>query len=210
MPQGERLQDRARARHKMAFRKCSVEGCEKPRKSHGGRYCSMHSARHARHGDVNALRPNKKTERFIRDVVLKYEGDGCLLWPFGDNGEGYGRMNLNGQHVQVHRVICEIVNGPPPTPIHQAAHSCGRGHLGCCSPKHLSWKTPAENAADMIVHGTVCRGERSARAKLKESDVLEIRRLAGNVPHKLIAETFNIHRKYIPALVSGKRWGHLR
>jgi len=81
----------------------------------------------------------------------------CLIWPYAKTnkgyGVGYGRTKINGRKQIVSRIICEAVRGAPPTPRHEAAHSCGNGHLGCCTKRHLFWKTPEENWEDRRRHG---------------------------------------------------------
>jgi hypothetical protein len=57
--------------------------------------------------------------------------DCCLIWPFGRNSTGYGLVTIDGEQTYAHRAMCKRVHGEPPTPEHQAAHSCGRGHDGC-------------------------------------------------------------------------------
>lgn len=109
---------------------------------------------------------------WIRDH-LEYPHDYCLIWPFARGDNGYGSFGRQGKFIYTHRYICELVKGPPPTPEHQAAHSCGRGHEGCVNPKHLSWKTRAENQLDRREHGT----ENRVWNKLTPDDVAEIRRL---------------------------------
>src|SRR5690348_175562 len=83
------------------------------------------------------------------------EKDQCLIWPFSRNWNGYGHLNRDDKIVYAHRVMCEIVNGPAPGKKHVAAHSCNNGHLGCVSPKHLSWKTPSQNLLDRRKAGTL-------------------------------------------------------
>lgn len=146
---------------------CSIEGCDKPAMSRG--WCSAHWHRAYRNnGDPLAGRkPGAKAgepQEYLRDVVLPYNGEDCLTWPFG-RSSGYGKIHLTGGQYLVSRVVCETVNGPPPTARHEAAHSCGKGHEGCVNPRHLSWKTPAENWADKYAHGTDNRGERNGRWK---------------------------------------------
>lgn len=48
------------------------------------------------------------------------------------------------------RHMCKLKNGDPPTPDHEAAHSCGNGKHGCINPNHLRWATDAENMADTV------------------------------------------------------------
>lgn len=142
--------------------------------------------------------------------AVTYIGDDCLIWPFHRDRQGYGRINRKtyGEALP-HRYVCRVSHGPPPSATHQAAHLCGNGHLGCVNPNHLSWKTPAENCADAITHGTTQRGERSAMAKLTEADVIYIRTLRGLVPQKELAQQFGVHPKHISRLQCAKRWAHL-
>lgn len=48
--------------------------------------------------------------------------------------------------VVVARLVCEWQHGPPPTPEHEAGHTCPDGELSLCvSPHHLRWMTREEN-----------------------------------------------------------------
>jgi hypothetical protein len=98
------------------------------------------------------------------------------------------------------------VNGPPPTPEHEAAHSCGKGHEGCIAPGHLEWKTPAENTADRLVHGTHSRGERSYWAKLTEADVREILAMKGIIPQRKLAVRFGVTHQTIYKILRRQIW----
>lgn len=137
------------------FKPCSIAGCKG--NAQGGKggafgYCVKHYKRLKRHGDplVKGL-PRGEAAPFYRDVVVPYDGDECLIWPYARTPAGYGV--LDGHKIKVvSRRLCEEAYGPPPTPKHHAAHSCGNGHLGCVTRRHLSWKTPKENGADRIAH----------------------------------------------------------
>ena len=85
---------------------------------------------------------------WIRDVALKYNGDECLIWPFGRDPSGYGSFGRQGRKKYAHRYVCELVNGPAPNPKDHAAHSCDNGPGGCVTRRHLAWKTNAENQVD--------------------------------------------------------------
>jgi hypothetical protein len=145
--------------------------------------------------------------RFIHEVALQHTGDDCLMWTFGKNPDGYGQIWRDGKVVLVSRYVCELVNGPPPTPEHQAAHSCGKGKIGCIAPGHLEWKTQAENEADKLVHGTHGRGERNSQAKLTETDVREIIALKGAEPQSKLAERFRVAPQTIASIHTGRSWG---
>lgn len=188
-------------------RLCSIPNCGKPHRGHG--FCSAHLERWQRHGDpLIRLKPaNGEAADFYRSVVLAYESDECLLWPFALHWKGYGQMHRDGRQRRVHRLVCEDINGPPPTSSHQAAHNCG--NRACCNPRHIRWATPAENQADRIEDGTSNRGERAGAAKLSRADVLEIRRLKGVATSKELAARFGISQPQISAIQNGKSWSWL-
>lgn len=187
---------------------CSIPDCGKPEKVRG--WCNAHYNRWRRHGDPLAGgTPSGEPGRFFRKVVLAYEGDSCFPWPYGKDRKGYGQLWVDGKTHLVSRLVCEETHGAPPTRAHQAAHSCGRGHLGCVTKRHLSWKTPAENQADRLVHGTHSRGELVNGAKLTESQVLEIHAMKGTMLQKEIAANFCISQRTVSDIHQRRRWGWL-
>tara|TARA_R100000655_G_scaffold109815_2_gene165676 strand:+ start:900 stop:1223 length:324 start_codon:yes stop_codon:yes gene_type:complete len=101
--------------------------------------------------------------------------------------------------------MCEKVNGPPPTPEHHAAHSCGKGHDGCVNPKHLYWATPKQNARDKITHGTSNRGERHGNAKLTRDAVTDIRSNTTDSKDQLAAK-YGVTRTTVNDVIAGRRW----
>ncbi|TBY60180.1 hypothetical protein E0H46_31935 [Rhizobium leguminosarum bv. viciae] len=147
--------------------------------------------------------------RFIREVVLGYDGDECLAWPFSKSGGGYGTLWIDGRMATASRYICELVNGAPPTPEHEAAHSCGKGHEGCVTKGHLDWKTPAQNQADRIIHGTHYRGERNANSKITEAEAREILALKGVEPQCKIANRLRVSSQTVSKIHSGHSWAWL-
>lgn len=135
---------------------------------------------------------------------LTYSSDFCLLWPFDSKvRDGYGITSLDGKMYRAHRLMCEWVHGPAPTPEHEAAHSCGNGHKGCCNPRHLSWKTRAENQQDRIAMGNVREGP---RYKLTAEQVAEIRALKGIETSYALAERFGVSRTNIVMVQKGETW----
>lgn len=133
--------------------------------------------------------------QWIRDHAA-YAGDDCIPWPFAkDNNVGRGRISIKrngiGDSYWAHRVMCEYVIGPAPTPVHQAAHECGHGHLACMNWKHLGWKTQSENQLDRRRHGTAKTGIGS-RAKLTATQIAQIRALKGQQTQMETARQFNI------------------
>lgn len=62
--------------------------------------------------------------------------------------------------VCVHRAVCVAFRGLPPSTKHHAAHSDGNRSNNKSS--NLRWKTPSENEADKVLHGTSRLGKPSA------------------------------------------------
>lgn len=188
---------------------CSITDCGKPTKAKD--LCVKHYSRLLRHGDpMKKIKPRGEAIKFLQEVVLPYKGDECLFWPYSKTGrEGSGWVSWNGKGSRVSRVVCEEINGHPPTKLHQAAHSCGNGHLACATPNHLRWATPKENSADMISHGTSPRGERQGSSKLVRKDVLEIRSLEGQLSADKIAEMFGVGISQIRRIQKRKHWAWL-
>lgn len=190
---------------------CSIPGCEKRVRARG--WCSTHYSRWERFGDplakVRAIAGDGEPERFFREA-LTYDGTDCLLWPFGRDSRGYGSMEVDGVIRRVHSRVCEETHGPAPSPDHEAAHSCGKGHEGCVTKGHLSWKTHAENMVDMVEHGTSLRGLRNPRAKLTETEVRQILALKGKRTQQTIADQFGVGRAAISHIMNGTRWAWLQ
>lgn len=115
--------------------------------------------------------------KWLRDHV-GYQGDDCLQWPFCREGRvGRGLLGYNGRQWWAHRLMCKFAHGEPPTPKHQAAHSCGKGHYGCVNPRHLSWKTNSENQIDRRKNGSMLRNQHGNRGGLTKEQVDRIHSL---------------------------------
>lgn len=189
-------------------RLCSISDCGKTVKNCG--LCNAHYKRLLRHGDPLAGRTSKgEPHRFLNDVVIPYQGDECILWPFSKTPSGYGQIRIDGSSAVVSRVVCEIAHGKPNANTDEAAHECNNGHLGCVTKGHLSWKTRTENEADKIANGTSNRGERCGASKITAKDVTAIRLLLGTMPQKDIATMFGVSRPHITAIKKRTVWDHL-
>lgn len=187
-------------------RHCKVEGCGKRYHAHG--YCARHAYHFKAHGDPLGGRRGASPGEPLRWIEehANYGGDDCIRWPFEIGRYGYGVVKHNGQKRVASRVMCEEAHGPAPSADHEAAHSCGNGHLACMNQKHLSWKTRTGNVADAIAHGTWKRGAMDPNAKLDEDDVREIRRLAVSTPQQELAERYGVHQAHISKIVNRVEW----
>lgn len=146
---------------------------------------------------------------WIRDHVA-HQDDDCLIWPFSRNPiNGYGHFGHERKHYLAHRFMCKLAHGEPPTPKHQAAHSCGKGRDGCINPRHLSWKTHSQNQLDRRLHGTKHNAWWGKKGKLKPQQVLAIRALKGQLTQAAIARDFMTTESNVRAIQNGKTWRHL-
>ena len=187
---------------------CSIDGCTKQASKR--EMCNAHYLRWWRNGDALAgYTPHGEQRRFLEALSAVHDADKCITWPYQRDAKGYGKIYLDRRKRLVHRVICELVHGAPPTKAHHAAHLCGGGKNGCINPHHLRWKTPAENEADKIAHGTSNRGSRCGSAILTEQQVCEIRGLKGRKSQADIAQSFGVSRTTVSAIQSGRNWAWL-
>jgi hypothetical protein len=191
-----------------AFKACAVDGCNgnAHNAAKGGRgWCVAHYTRWRRHGDPTGGGTNTGAPLAFLEQALASETNDCINWPYGRGWKGRAKVWIGGRNCPAARVICERAHGAPPTPEHEAAHSCGKGHVGCINPRHLRWATPKENNADRLIHGTDLRGERNHLAKLAEADVREIRRLAlEGMTQRAIARQYEVSEPAISLIVRRK------
>lgn len=150
----------------------------------------------------------------------------CLL-KHGLSKRGYHRVTLCRNNCKeswtVQTLVCRAFHGPKPVGCH-AAHCNGNKDDNRAS--NLAWKTPTENEADKIRHGTKAvgprngkytkpertpRGEDHGRATLTEAEVLEIKRLyrPRAFPSRKLAAMFGISKTNVLDIVRGKIWTHL-
>lgn len=131
-------------------------------------------------------------------------GQNCLKYPFPiDPKLGYALFGLNGKLLYAHRFMCELKNGPAPSPKHEAAHTCGNAHMGCINPNHLEWKTRVGNAQDRKRHGNYQDRKGKPRFVLTLEQVEEIKSLKGIETQFTLAERFGVSRQTISGIHTG-------
>lgn len=164
---------------------------------------------------------DKQKARFWSRVVKSEDPHGCWDWT-GYRRGNYGRLELNGHKHGAHKISYVIHFGPVP-PKKCVLHKCD--NPPCCNPKHLRLGTQLQNVEDMFKKGrdhhasgpfskerllAAARGERNAGAKLKEGQVLELRKLhrSGFRPTDL-APQFGISNVQFWNIVSRRCWRHI-
>jgi hypothetical protein len=156
--------------------------------------------------------------QFFR-AALVYEGDDCLLWPYGTGagrpGIKYPQMSVGGVRCSVHHKVCEHAHGLRPSMKHGALHSCGVSL--CVAKRHLYWGTQKDNVADAKRHGTFvavvdtgkrARGIDHQNTKLTIEQVREIRTL--KLSQRKIAARYGVSRGAIMSIQYGRSWGWLQ
>ncbi len=189
---------------------CSREDCDRPAITSG--FCKNHYKAHLRH--KRGAKPRNYTRpgaplAFINEVAIPSNQSECLPWPFARGTGGYGLIVVDGVRMTASRYVCLRTHGEPPTPEHEAAHSCNNGHEACVNPTHLSWQTRAENMEHKIESGNTSRGTKNPRNVLSEDQVREIRRLKGTIGARKIGLQFGVCETTILNIHRGTKWGWL-
>ena len=93
------------------------------------------------------------------------EESGCYLWTakLGKDETIEPMVRHDGKMKIFARLICEEVNGAPPTPKHVAAHATPNGCVGglCVNGNHLRWATHQENQLDTPPEERSAKGRRA-------------------------------------------------
>lgn len=193
-----------------AIKACRVAGCNRPTNGPHGRgalgMCGRHYQRYRKHGDPEGGRTAEGVPMEWLQQHASFDGEECLAWPFG---RGRGNVSVGGKSTPPARAMCLLAYGPPPTPSHQAAHSCGRGEDGCVNPKHLRWATVSENHNDKNAHGTMLRGHSHPRAKLSVDQVVWIKKTYGSATIAEMARALGVSHSAVSGIVKGRKWTHV-
>lgn len=145
-----------------------------------------------------------KGQQFIESALLA-ETDECIIWPYETDKDGYSKGTYNSKYLGVHRLVCRLTKGNPPTALHHAAHTCNT--RACINPQHLKWATAKENCADKIKHGTHQIGEKIGTAKLTSSQIIAI--WDDSREQRIIAEQYGVTQLCVSHIKTGKTWGHI-
>jgi predicted XRE-type DNA-binding protein len=128
-----------------------------------------------------------------------------MLWGGGQFPTGYGSFMLptpKGWRARyAHRLAWEMARGPIP-PGMFVCHKCDV--RACVNVDHLFLGTNADNVRDAVSKRRHAYGERAARAKLTEQQVVEIRSADGTQAE--MAARFGVSRAAISDIRRGKRW----
>lgn len=146
------------------------------------------------------------------DIALPWSAYPCLLWPRGQNGEGYGRVHIPqlGKDRSVTRVAYEIANNCTLSTIQKVCHYCD--NPPCFRQSHLFIGSDGDNARDSAIKGRRFHpaGYLNPKAKLTDEQVAEIIHLRKQ-GWKLIplAAKFSVGHLAISRICRGVTWRHV-
>jgi len=151
--------------------------------------------------------------------------DSCWLWLGG--GQPYGHFATDARRAtraqaEAHRVSYALAVGAIPEGQH-VLHRCDTPR--CVRPSHLFLGTQGDNMRDMAAkgrhwlqnrpdlapkHGVGARGQKNAKAKLTDAQVVEIRRKreAGETGPR-IARDIGISHVMVYRICANKNWSHV-
>lgn len=217
-----------------------VLNCERqPFNQNGHRSNSNHITSMAKATRPIPALSEKDKLRFFSKVSQSATSAGCLEWQAGKNPRGYGEINIGGLKYLAHRIahylhyredpcglcVCHHCDNPMCcNALHlflgtDADNNADRNRKGRQNPlrgdDHPSrlypWLRPRGAAhASKTRPETVLRGERHGRAKIRESDVVEIRELiASGVSQRVVAARFGLTQAVISKIALRQTWAHI-
>lgn len=136
----------------------------------------------------------------------------CWVWNRPDKYRGgYGRIWYSNCGESAHRFSWRIHFGEIPNGI-EVCHKCDV--KSCVNPEHLFLGTHLENIRDAYSKNLipVLRGERQGAAKLKENDVIFIRKnyRLGENTYQYFADMFGVDQALVARIVKRKSWAHVK
>ena len=167
-------------------------------------------------------------ERFLGKV--HQTDDGCWLWQgatIAPPPRDYGTFYADGRAWPAHRWIFAHVNGPIDSGLF-VCHRCDTPR--CVNPAHLFAGTPSQNMVDCASKGRLAaqlrpeqsnviarreimnqpKGERHPAARVRESDIPEIRRRVANGESTgKVSRSYGVSRETIRRIARGHNWGHV-
>ncbi len=143
-------------------------------------------------------------EGFEKHVIRNDKG----CWDWKGSVQRYGQMSYDYKKITAHRASWIIHFGEIPEGMY-VCHKCD--NTKCSNPEHLFLGTAKDNIQDCInkkrIKGYARRGEKNSKCKLKEVDVLEIKKLLKtNITQDEIAKKFNVTQVAISKIKCNKNW----
>lgn len=123
---------------------------------------------------------------------------------------GYASYRLSkfniGRTVKIHRLVAEAFLGFSELTVN---HKNGKKSDNRIT--NLEWLSMSDNRTHAKINGLMARGERSANTKLKDADIITMRKeyATGQITHQALANRFGIGRKAVTKIINRQRWTHI-
>lgn len=138
-------------------------------------------------GKRKGMAPEDRIDRMCTHIPFS----GCKVY-LGSLADGYGRIEVNGKKVAVHRLVWELLYGDIPLG-KVVAHTCDV--RSCCNPDHLFLASQSENMIDAV------KKNRAPRQKLTVDEVKQIK--LSLKPAKEVAENFGVSARQVRRIRQG-------
>ena len=141
-----------------------------------------------------------------RKIEWTVDGRGChLCTSHAANFGGYPCMMVRYKRVRISRHVFQERYGTIPEGM-IVRHKCDNPL--CINPEHLILGTHQDNSNDCVDRGRTAKGLKNGRAKISESDAIEI--LQSDLSIEELAARFRVSRSAISLILRGKNWKHLQ
>lgn len=127
--------------------------------------------------------------------------------------DGYHMVSLSlNKRVKthfIHRLVCELFNGPAPTIRHVVNHI--DGDKGNNAAANLEWVTRSDNGQHAAKIGLVLTGDDSPFTKIPDASIVEMRERYADDPtmsYGKLAETYGVHIQYVAQVIRGETRQH--
>lgn len=158
-----------------------------------------------------------------RHKKIQYEinDNGCwICTSHCKDKDGYAKIFVHQKHKRLHRYIYELNYGEIPDNM-VIRHKCD--NPSCINPEHLEVGTYYDNTMDRVnrgrtnpksynnlILGRKLKGENAGGSKLKEIDVIEIKKARGLISSPELAKRYNITSSAIRAIWLNKNWAWVK
>lgn len=147
-------------------------------------------------------------KKIIEGIIIS--SNGCWEWQRSLNTSGYAQIVAFGKPHLGHRLSYRMFKSEFKNEI-CVLHKCDNAK--CLNPDHLFLGTISDNNLDMLTKGRkyVAKGSKSAKAKLNESQVLEIRKMheSGQYGCYRLSKIYNVGSRAIWSIVNRRTWRHI-
>jgi len=139
------------------------------------------------------------------EAMRNVNTDGCVVWPFATDRDGYGRIRVGRYTNLAHRQMWTELFGEPDLCV---LHRCD--NRPCVNPRHLFLGTNQENTADRVAKKRSVHGTSHPQCKITPEIVAQIREeyVFGSRTYGTfaLARKYNLHQTTVWDIVNRVIW----